>query len=386
MKKIYLAAIFCFLLVASLFVVSSFLAEDILKNESPDVFVGVDVAYDDVEEIKNLVDEIGSYTNTFVIGSTGITFNVTKLDEVCNYVYDRGMYFMIYMHLRNETDKREEQQQWVKDAGTRWEKRFLGLYAYDEVGGRQLDNATYKVLDEKPANYTDAEEKYTSRLRNSILGDIRGSPIEAGNLTLFTSDYALYWFDYRGGYDVVFAEFGWNYSRQLNVALCRGAATAQNKEWGVMITWKYNDSPYLESGPELYKDMVLAYDNGAKYILVFDTNKNYTHGVLEKEHRNALKDFWNYAKNNPRKTEASSERVAYVLPEGFAYGFRGPKDKIWGFWEAEEEPLSYEISVDVGKFLEDYDTKLDIIYDDGITLDGTYSKYIFWNGTITFGS
>ena len=386
MKKIYLAAIFCFLLVASLFVVSSFLAEDILKNESPDVFVGVDVAYDDVEEIKNLVDEIGSYTNTFVIGSTGITFNVTKLDEVCNYVYDRGMYFMIYMHLRNETDKREEQQQWVKDAGTRWEKRFLGLYAYDEVGGRQLDNATYKVLDEKPANYTDAEEKYTSRLRNSILGDIRGSPIEAGNLTLFTSDYALYWFDYRGGYDVVFAEFGWNYSQQLNVALCRGAATAQNKEWGVMITWKYNDSPYLESGPELYKDMVLAYDNGAKYILVFDTNKNYTHGVLEKEHRNALKDFWNYAKNNPRKTEASSERVAYVLPEGFAYGFRGPKDKIWGFWEAEEEPLSYEVSVDVGKFLEDYDTKLDIIYDDGITLDGTYSKYIFWNGTITFGS
>jgi len=386
MKKIYLAAIFCFLLVASLFVVSSFLAEDILKNESPDVFVGVDVAYDDVEEIKNLVDEIGSYTNTFVIGSTGITFNVTKLDEVCNYVYDRGMYFMIYMHLRNETDKREEQQQWVKDAGTRWEKRFLGLYAYDEVGGRQLDNATYKVLDEKPANYTDAEEKYTSRLRNSILGDIRGSPIEAGNLTLFTSDYALYWFDYRGGYDVVFAEFGWNYSRQLNVALCRGAATAQNKEWGVMITWKYNDSPYLESGPELYKDMVLAYDNGAKYILVFDTNKNYTHGVLEKEHRNALKDFWNYAKNNPRKTEASSERVAYVLPEGFAYGFRGPKDKIWGFWEGKDDPLSYEISVDLGKFLEDYETKLDIIYDDEITLDDTYSKYIFWNGTIISGS
>jgi hypothetical protein len=384
MKKIYLAAIFCSLLIAFPFFISGFLI-DSPKTESLDVFVGVDVAHDNVEEIKNLVDEISSYTNTFVIGSTGITFDVTKLDEVCNYVYDRGMYFMVYMHPRNETDKLEEQQQWVKDAGTRWEKRFLGLYAYDEPGGRQLDNATYKVLNEKPANYTDAAEKYVSQLHDN-LAYIREGSIHAGNISLFTSDYALYWFDYRGGYDVVFAEFGWNYSRQLNVALCRGAATAQNKEWGVIITWTYNHPPYLESGPELYKDMVLAYDNGAKYILVFDTNKNYTHGVLEKEHRDALKQFWNYAKNNPRNIEASSERVAYVLPEGYAYGFRGPYDKIWGFWEAEDEPLSYGISVDVGKFLEDYGTKLDIIYDDGKTLDATYSKYIFWNGTITFGS
>jgi len=382
MKKLCLAAIFCFLLVASLFFVSSFLIS-ILKNESLDVFVGIDVAYNDVGEIKELVDEIGSYTNTFVIGSTGITFDVAKLDEVCNYVYDRGMYFMIYMH--PSPARFDEQRQWVEDARIRWGQRFLGLYAYDEPGGRQLDNATYRVLVETPANYADAAEKYASQLNNN-LGYVRESPINAGNFTLFTSDYALYWFDYRGGYDVVFAEFGWNYSRQLNVALCRGAATAQNKEWGVMITWTYNNPPYLESGDKLLEDMVLAYDNGAKYILVFDTNKNYTHGVLEKKHLDALKDFWNYAKNNPRKIEALSERVAYVLPKDYAYGFRGPKDKIWGFWEGEDDPLSYEISVDVGKFLEDYETKLDIIYDDEITLDGTYSQYIFWNGTIISGS
>jgi hypothetical protein len=382
MKKIYLAAIFCFLVVTSLFFISVFLI-DLLKNGSPDVFVGVDVAYGNVEEIKKLVDEISSYTNTFVIGSTEITYNVTKLNEVCNYVYDRGMYFMIYMH--PDPEQFDEQRQWVEDARIRWGQRFLGLYAHDEPGGRQLDNATYRVLVETPANYTDAAEKYASKL-GEFLGDIRESPINAGNLTLFTSDYSLYWFDYRGGYDVVFAEFGWNYSRQLNVALCRGAATAQNKEWGVMITWTYNHPPYLESRRELYEDMVLAYDNGAKYILVFDTNKNYTHGVLEKEHLDALKDFWNYAKNNPRKLKASTERVAYVLPEGYAYGFRGPKDKIWGFWEGEDDPLSYAISVDVGKFLEDYDTKLDIIYDDEIDVDGTYSKYVFWNGTIIFGS
>jgi hypothetical protein len=205
-------------------------------------------------------------------------------------------------------------------------------------------------------------------------------------LTLFTSDYALYWFDYRGGYDVVFAEFGWNYSRMLNVALCRGAATAHNSEWGVMITWTYNDPPYLESGPELYEDLVLAYENGAKYILVFDTNKNYTDSVLEEEHLDALKQFWDYAKDNPRKIRASCERVAYVLPEGYAYGFRGPWDKIWGFWEGVDEELSYQISVDVGKALEEYDTKLDIIYEDEIFVDDTYWKYFFWNGTVVSNS
>ena len=97
---------------------------------------------------------------------------------------------------------------------------------------------------------------------------------------LFTSDYALYWYDYEAGYNTVFAEFTMNYSRSLNIALCRGAATVQNKDWGVMITWTYTQPPYMENGTELYNDMVLAYENGAKYIIVFDSNENYTQNVL----------------------------------------------------------------------------------------------------------
>jgi len=132
--------------------------------------------------------------------------------------------------------------------------------------------------------------------------------------------------------------------------------------------------------------LVLAYENGAKYILVFDTNENYTASILDDKHLKALKDFWEYAKVNPRQVGSSSERVAYVLPEGFAYGFRGPWDKIWGFWEGVDDPLSYQLSVDVGKALVDYGTRLDIIYDDGIAVDDTYCKYIFWNGTVISGS
>ena len=86
---------------------------------------------------------------------------------------------------------------------------------------------------------------------------------------LFTSDYALYWFDYKSGYKTVFAEFVGNESRERHIALCRGAAETLGRDWGVIVTWKYNQPPYLESGDELYSDLALAYSSGAKYAVVF---------------------------------------------------------------------------------------------------------------------
>jgi hypothetical protein len=198
---------------------------------------------------------------------------------------------------------------------------------------------------------------------------------------LFTSDYALYWFDYKGGYDTVFAEFGWNYSRQLNIALCRGAATMQGKDWGTIITWTYTEPPYLESSEELFNDLLLAYENGAKYIIVFNSNENYTHGVLEPDQLQALRVFWHYVQNNPRTSFPASDRVAYVLPKDYAYGFRGPNDKIWGFWEA--DAFSDQICQTLGSLNEEYGVRLDVIYDEGLESNSTcgYSQLIFWNGT-----
>lgn len=376
MKRIFIVIPFALLLIVAPLLHYEFFVQEFLQSKTPEVFVGVDVAYDNMEEIKKLVDKIGSYTNTIVIGSTGITYDVTKLDEICDYITDKGMYFMIYMHPNPK--QLDEQRHWVENAKEKWSQKFIGLYAHDEPGGRQLDVDEYRVFTEEADNYTDAENIFINQL-NDILLHTREEPINSGNITLFTSDYALYWFDYKGGYDVVFAEFGWNYSRQLNVALDRGAATIQNKDWGVMITWTYNHPPHIESGSELYNDLILAYKNGAKYILVFDTNIDYTNGVLMEEHLDALKQFWQYTKNNPRNSNPISDRVAYVLPKGYAYGFRGPYDKIWGLWEADS--FSYEISVDVGELLERYNEKLDIIYDDGLELNKNYNKYIFWNKT-----
>jgi hypothetical protein len=86
--------------------------------------------------------------------------------------------------------------------------------------------------------------------------------------------------------------------------------------------------------------------------MVFDSNEDHTEGILKDEHLLALQQFWQYTRNNPRKSSPISSRVAYVLPNGFGYGFRGPDDKIWGLWQA--DALTQNISVSVGSLLKQY--------------------------------
>ena len=371
MKTVYFIIFIIFVLASSLFIACGFLSLKTNSENSLDFYFGIDVAYADVEKIKNLIDKVSSYTNLFLVGSTGISHNTSKLVEVCQYLYERDLYFIIY----DETPRYLNSLNEIKD---KWGDRFLGLEYEDEMGGSQLDLWKHRIVVEAE-NYSDAANQFVEAANmylNFQLFPIYPKPSE---FPLFTADYALYWFDYKAGYDVVLAEFGWNYSRQLNVALCRGAATVQDKDWGVIITWTYDHPPYIESGPELYQDLIYAYENGAKYVLVFDSNTEYTESILKSEHFQALEQFSEYVKANPRKNEINNDKVAYVLPKDYAYGFRGPNDKIWGIWEA--DTLSLEISENLGKIMGEYNIDLDIIYDDGLKLDNTYSKYIFWNST-----
>jgi hypothetical protein len=154
-----------------------------------------------------------------------------------------------------------------------------------------------------------------------------------------------------------------------------------DKPWGAIITWTYDTPPYLESGQRVYEDMVYAYENGAKYILVFDFDENTTRGILQQEHLDALKRFWQYAEEHPRASNPPEGRVAYVLPSGYGYGFRGPADKIWGLWEADNE--SARIWSDVNSLVEQYPSSLDIVYEDDLQGNvPAYSKLVFWNGTV----
>jgi hypothetical protein len=349
----------------------------------PDFFFGVDAVSDNVEDIKRLVDEVKPYTNLFVIGSTGITYNITKLNEVCQYIYESGLYFIIFFHINEDVP----QSQWIKEARQRWGDHFAGLYAYDEAGGHQLDQDCPYMLVEEADNYTDAANKFVEEL-GKHLKNITDYPVYAGDLPLFTSDYALYWFDYQAGYDVVLSEFGWNHSRLLNVALNRGAARMQNKDWGVIITWTYRNAPYIESADELYHDMVFAYLNGAKYLVVFNRpmaseEEVSEYGILTEEHLDAMKRFWRYIQislQRPLIYDPVSTQTAYVLPKDYGWGFRG-SEKVWGLWLDE---LSIKIGTDLVYLLNTHHIGLDIIYDDPKYYNKmrTYSKLYFWNGTV----
>jgi hypothetical protein len=265
---------------------------------------------------------------------------------------------------------------WTQTAKDRWGDLFLGIYYCDEPAGRQLDLDLEWTVVKNATDYADATNQFVNTENNS-LNWFRNSYSNGSDLSLFTSDYALYQYDYQSGYDVVLAQLGWNYSRQLNIALCRGAATLQNKDWGVIVTWEYTELPYLESGSRLYDDLVLAYNNGAKYIAIFDSNEAYTQSTLTKDHLSALKQFWQYIQENPRSTNTASDRVAFVLPENYAYGFRGPTDSIWGLWVSDS--LSLNISISVNSKLDAYGAALDIIYDGSQLQACGYKELFYWN-------
>jgi hypothetical protein len=61
------------------------------------------------------------------------------------------------------------------------------------------------VLAKNPLNCCNgAAQSFVNRGRSTL------EWIDNQSITLFTSDYALYWWDYLSGYDLVLAELGWN--------------------------------------------------------------------------------------------------------------------------------------------------------------------------------
>ena len=135
----------------------------------------------------------------------------------------------------------------------------------------------------------------------------------------------------------------------------------------------------MENESELYNDMVLAYNNGAKYIIVFDSNANYTQNVLQQGQLDSMKQFWQYVQANPRTINPVSDRTAYVLPEDYGYGFRGPTDKIWGLWNTDS--LIIDIGMSIYTLLQMDGNHLDVVYPSQALESVGYHSIIYWNDT-----
>jgi len=286
--------------------------------------------------------------------------------------------------------------------------KFLGAYYDDEPCGIPLDwdwptfftqnsslfygenrlsltDIHYKlqmatITGTSPQNYSLEAQWY-----NSLIKQNRGHiSLNQNNITTITSDYALYWYGYLGGYDTMLTQVGWNVSENSQISLIRGAATMQNRDWGAIITWKYSQPPYLDSGENIYNQMVTAYNAGAKYITIFDYPYNSTdnpYGVMEPEHFQALEKIWNQIVTKSAPSSPHAE-AALVLPKDYGWGMRNPDDKIWGFWGPDDKsPLIWN---NTQTLLNKYGLRLDIIYDDpAFPIEGNYSKVYYWNQTVT---
>ena len=392
MKKLWIVLIVVLLISSILLPVAYVEYQNQSAVQTTGVYFGVTFGGNTTSQAKVLINKVKGYTNLFIVDSFNLdtlneTVNGTSLTEVCNYAVSQGLSVIVYFDYISHIIY-PWQITWVEDAKDRWGSKFLGIYFYDEPGGKQIDTGSWdndSTLFSNVTNYYEAANTYVNSLGSvQSMQDLKTLGIPA-----FTSDYALYWFDYLAGYSCVFVELGGtrgtNETGKIQqIDLCRGAADVQGKQWGAIIAWSQNEPPYLENGTEMLQDMQTAYLAGAKYIVVFDYPtypNNNPYGILSHDQFNAMENFWSQMHSNQKNTfETENATVALVLPEDYGFGMRSPTDLIWGLWNADSlSPLIWNES---NELVATHGSRLDIIYNDTqFNFTEKYSKSYYWNNS-----
>ncbi|XHH09028.1 MAG: hypothetical protein ACFCUE_15915 [Candidatus Bathyarchaeia archaeon] len=375
---VFLLALAAFLPVLTLYV-------GVGKGEPDEFYFGVSFGGIHAEEALPLIDKVKDYTNLILINSWNVTTNQTALNMVCDYAAASGLKFVVYFDFISRVIY-PWHQQWLDEASQRWGDKFLGIYLRDELGGKQVEDNEFFS---NASDYADAAARFVNGVKyGQALNATSMTDAKNRGLHLFTSDFLLYWWDYLGGYDTVFAELGWNISTNRQIALCRGAAQMQGKDWGAIITYKTDTPPYLASANEVYYDMVSAYRAGAKYVVVFsyptypDGNP---YGILSETHLSAMQQFWQYTHSFSRAAYGTAKaNTVLVLPSDYGWGMRRSsyitEDKIWGIWP--EDAKSPQILQNV-QWLETHSNlQFDIVYDTPGLDYSAYSRVIYWNATL----
>jgi hypothetical protein len=271
------------------------------------------------------------------------------------------------------------------DAGNSYQVLRDNFYTMENGSDIIAQEKTYlQIKSDNPIpDYNAAANLFIAKTKGPIDNLRNQCNISKGDFPIFTSDYGLYWWDYKSGYDVVLAQLGWNNSVAQEIGLVRGAADLQGKDWGTIITWKYTQPPYLTNGDEMYEQMLTSYECGAKYVVVFNyaDGMDGPYGTLQDEHFQALQRFWNEVVQNSSVVHGGIKAEAVlVLPKDYGWGMRNPSDTIWGLWNANS--TSQQIWTQLQSKLAQYGSRLDIVYDDpAYPAAGKYSHIYYWNQT-----
>lgn len=368
-----------------------------------------------VAEAKNLIDKTKNYTNLFVLQSGPISKNETAINTICDYAVQADLDFIVFFGWFDFDHP--WQIPWLDFAKQRWGEKFLGVYLYDEPGGIQIDynwDLVFHRIKERFPEFYESISVYIQKDPNQLVArdyeeaknryieyvqeHLQITQLTDRSITSYTSDYALYWFDYQAGYDTVFVELGWNHNTAKHIALCRGAANLQQKDWGTIIVWNDRHTAYnftehyderneslntgiYKTGPEMLEDMYISYEAGADYIIIFnyptDPPGN-PYGILTEEHFEAIEQFWNYMQQNPNQHGTTKAKAALVLPEDYAWGMRRIEDKIWGYWGPDEK--TQQIWDLTQQLLAKYGYNLDIVYEDStFSIEEQYQELYYWN-------
>jgi hypothetical protein len=421
-RKLLIPVFLIAILAVSALALQQFFFSGTQAKADPGVHVGVAFGGETVEQAKLLIDKVKEYTNLFILdsGRNPISADQAKVEEICNYAVANDLSVIINLGIKDPRNSSFAEWFWdqpsldpIKQRWTEmWGDKFLGIYYNDEPGGIQLDGS-WRLFFEAAGNrlgshdfpalqsLEEIRQKLLAYVENGtkptpddyeleanffmqyiIMGDPGIENLTYSNITSFTSDYGLYWWDYMGGYNVMLAELGWNVSVAEQIDLVKGAARLQDKEWGTMITWKYYDPPYLDSGDEIYNQMLASYQAGAKYIAIFDYPYNLSnpYGVLTDDHFSAMQRFWTdiTTKSFP---DMSQPVAALVLPKNFGWGLRNPNDSIWGFWTSDNRTA--QTALITSHLLSYYGTQLDIVYQDPLfpVSKVDYQHIYYWNST-----
>ncbi len=420
-RKFLIPAFLIAIMVVSILGLHLFVFDGSQESISSNPYVGIAFCGNTTAEAKALIDRTKNYTNLFVLdsGRNPISRNESAVYEVCDYAVANGLNVILNLGIYDVIEDNESTWFWYRSMADmkqnfteRWGDKFLGVYYNDEPGGIQLDgnwsdwyrefgahlsqidNPAFQDLYQmylkmnaylengtKPADY-DLE---TSFFVDHVVAEDPGlAALKAAQIPAFTSDYALYWFDYLGTYDVMLTELGWNASISQQVALVKGAARLQDKDWGAMVTWKYDDVPFLDSGEQIYSQMLTAYQAGAKYIMIFDyakDGKGNTAQAMTDQHYLALERFWNDI-HTKQLSDLSKPEAVLVLPHNYGWGMRNPTDSIWGFWPPDDK--SEQVGTVMSKLLAKYGAGLDIVYEDSAfpAANAGYRYVYYWNQTI----